>query len=248
MTIAQAFNEITIAQGGTPNGGGTITGAIDALNDTLAGSDQAQGRTIEDAVRLLGQHIGGGSSINVEPLNVTENDTYTAPEGKAYSPVTVDVAGGASFGDPQSYYMLASSQGSTISVGDYFYDTFNGGEMPICEVDSGDDVIISSYTGEYPGDPKGLNYINSVASGLTVKSAIFYSEDFDYDFRMAIVEAEYDEEENFYSITSVVQDLSSSVSQSLYTTHNNYEYAMFTFVVPEVPEGKYLVYSVQYPD
>lgn len=92
MTIAQAFNEITIAHGGTPNDGGTITGAIDALNDTLAGSDQAQGRTIEDAVRLLGQHIGG-SSVTVEPLTVTENGTYTAPEGKAYSTVTVEVEG-----------------------------------------------------------------------------------------------------------------------------------------------------------
>lgn len=94
MTIAQAFNEITVAQGGTPNNGGTIAGAIDALNDTLAGSDQAQGRTIEDAVRLLGQHIGGGgSSVTVEALTATENKTYTAPEGKAYSPVTVNVAG-----------------------------------------------------------------------------------------------------------------------------------------------------------
>ena len=93
MTIAQAFNEITVAQGGTPNNGGTITGAIDALNDTLAGSDQAAGRTIEDAVRLLGQHIGGGgSSVTVEALTATENKTYTAPEGKAYSPVTVNVA------------------------------------------------------------------------------------------------------------------------------------------------------------
>lgn len=248
MTIAQAFNEITIAQGGTPNGGGTITGAIDALNDTLAGSDQAQGRTIEDAVRLLGQHIGGGSSVTVEALTATENKTYTAPQGKAYSPVTVNVAGGASFGDPQSYYMLFSSPGSTIGVGDYFYDNLNGGEMPICEVDSGDNVIISSYIGEYPGDPQGLNYISSVASGLTVKSAIYYSEDCNYNFKLAIVEAEYDEVENYYSITSVVQDLSSSVSQSIYTTHENYEYAMFSFVVPEVPEGKYLVYHVSYPD
>lgn len=32
--------------------------------------------------------------VTVEPLNVTENDTYTAPEGKAYSPVTVNVSGG----------------------------------------------------------------------------------------------------------------------------------------------------------
>lgn len=34
---------------------------------------------------------GGGSGVTVEPLSVTENGTYTAPEGKAYSPVTVNV-------------------------------------------------------------------------------------------------------------------------------------------------------------
>lgn len=34
---------------------------------------------------------GGGSSITVEPLTVTQNGTQTAPSGKAYSPVTVNV-------------------------------------------------------------------------------------------------------------------------------------------------------------
>lgn len=34
---------------------------------------------------------GGGSSITVEPLTVTENGTTTAPSGTAYSPVTVNV-------------------------------------------------------------------------------------------------------------------------------------------------------------
>lgn len=42
-TIAQAFNAITVAQGGTPKGG-TIVDAIDALTDTLAGSDQPKPR------------------------------------------------------------------------------------------------------------------------------------------------------------------------------------------------------------
>jgi len=32
-----------------------------------------------------------GGGITVEPLSVTDNGTYTAPSGKAYSPVTVDV-------------------------------------------------------------------------------------------------------------------------------------------------------------
>ena len=34
---------------------------------------------------------GGGSSVDVEPLSVTANGTYTAPSGTAYSPVTVAV-------------------------------------------------------------------------------------------------------------------------------------------------------------
>lgn len=34
---------------------------------------------------------GGGSSVTVEPLTVTQNGTTTAPSGKAYSPVMVDV-------------------------------------------------------------------------------------------------------------------------------------------------------------
>ena len=36
---------------------------------------------------------GGGQSITVEPLTVNDNGVYTAPTGKAYSPVTVDVQG-----------------------------------------------------------------------------------------------------------------------------------------------------------
>ena len=60
MTIASAFNDITVAKGGTPNKSGTIAGAIDALNDTLAGSDQPASVTIEGAIKRLGENIGGG--------------------------------------------------------------------------------------------------------------------------------------------------------------------------------------------
>lgn len=37
----------------------------------------------------------GGGGIIAEPLAVTENGVYTAPSGKAYSPVTVNVPSGA---------------------------------------------------------------------------------------------------------------------------------------------------------
>lgn len=39
--------------------------------------------------------IPTGSDVDVEPLSVTQNGTYTAPSGKAYSPVTVNVSGGS---------------------------------------------------------------------------------------------------------------------------------------------------------
>lgn len=86
MTIADAFNEITIAQGGTPNYSGTIASAIDALNDALAGSDQPAALTIEGAVRLLGQHIGGSVSGTIE---ITENGEGIDVAQYAYADVNV---------------------------------------------------------------------------------------------------------------------------------------------------------------
>ena len=71
MSIASAFNEITVAQGGTASKSGSITGAIDKLNDVLAGSDQPGAETIEQAIRLLGQHIGGG--LQTATLTVVNN-------------------------------------------------------------------------------------------------------------------------------------------------------------------------------
>lgn len=50
---------------------------------------------------------GGGSGINVEPLTATENKTYTAPTGKAYSPVTVNV--------PNTY--TAADEGKVVDNG-----------------------------------------------------------------------------------------------------------------------------------
>lgn len=74
MTIADAFNEIAVAQGGTASKGGTIAGAIDALNDALAGNDQKAATTIEGAVRLLGEHISsGGGGGSAEPATYALN-------------------------------------------------------------------------------------------------------------------------------------------------------------------------------
>ena len=45
-------------------------------------------------IALAKQLGGGGSSVTIEELNVTANGTYSAPTGKAYSPVNVNVSGG----------------------------------------------------------------------------------------------------------------------------------------------------------
>lgn len=61
--------------------------------------------------------IGGTvepTEIEVEPLSVTQNGTYTAPTGKAYSPVTVTVSGGSVNIDTKSM-TNSSNQNTSIS-------------------------------------------------------------------------------------------------------------------------------------
>ena len=47
-----------------------------------------------DSLATLVEQIQTGTSITVAPLSVTQNGTYTAPSGTAYSPVSVNVSGG----------------------------------------------------------------------------------------------------------------------------------------------------------
>lgn len=57
---------------------------------------------------------GGGGDITVEALSVTQNGTYTAPAGKAYSPVTVNVSGGG--GGTFGTIYIKNELSSTIKV------------------------------------------------------------------------------------------------------------------------------------
>lgn len=66
-------------------------------------NDDVQNRTV------LRQIVGGGSDITVEEITITENDTYIAPEGKAYSPVIVNVAGGSSDFSTATVTVIATS-------------------------------------------------------------------------------------------------------------------------------------------
>jgi len=61
---------------------------VKAVSGTSTGEIHAQ--NFSDAP-FKSKAKGGGQSISVEPLTVNENGVYTAPTGKAYSPVSVDV-------------------------------------------------------------------------------------------------------------------------------------------------------------
>lgn len=49
---------------------------------------ELEGKTFNEAT----SGGGGGSGITVEPITITQNGTTTAPSGKAYSPITVNVS------------------------------------------------------------------------------------------------------------------------------------------------------------
>lgn len=68
--------------------------------------------TLADGTHFTGSYTPP-ASVEVEELEVTENGTYTAPTGKAYSPVIVDVAGGGGgvnvYQDANGYIVLDPS-------------------------------------------------------------------------------------------------------------------------------------------
>lgn len=59
-TIADELNAIAVEHGYTGAAPKTIAGAIDALADTLAGTDVEERRTIAGAVKALAPYIGSG--------------------------------------------------------------------------------------------------------------------------------------------------------------------------------------------
>lgn len=103
------------------------------------------------------QPSGGG--VEVESLSVTANSTYTAPEGKAYSPVTVNV--------PNSY--AAGDEGKVVSNGALVAQTSNS----VTENGTVDTTLINSLTVNVPqGGGGGDEIIARTISGTYTNGTI----------------------------------------------------------------------------
>ena len=148
MTIASAFNEIAVANGGQADNSGTIAGAVDALTDALAGSDVAQGATIEDGVRVLGEYISGGGGGTFGGTNYCYN--------KFGSPVTV-----SAYASPQANGFVAlsavqSGLATPIAVGAYVGVFNDGSGAAVAYYDDGTGsvgaFIEKTATVEFDGD------------------------------------------------------------------------------------------------
>lgn len=61
------------------------------LTGTATGGGSGDGYVWQDQDGYVHLSDEEGTQISVEALSVTQNGTYTAPTGKAYSPVTVSV-------------------------------------------------------------------------------------------------------------------------------------------------------------
>lgn len=59
---------------------------------------------------------GGSGDIKTQPLNVSENGTYTAPSGRAYTPVNVNVKQPDEYGG--QYEITPSNQSQTLTTAD----------------------------------------------------------------------------------------------------------------------------------
>lgn len=69
-------------------------GADGVWMDGTANTGGDNGDVYQDEEGYLVLAPGAGTNVSVTPLSVTENGTYSAPTGVAYSPVTVDVEQG----------------------------------------------------------------------------------------------------------------------------------------------------------
>lgn len=153
-TITDKVIDLAKEYGASPSAtANTITEALDLLNDTISGSDQARGSTISDMLSTL-----SGNIVPSGTITITENGTGI--DVSPYATADVNVSGGASVGELVNIGAYSGDMASEPSVGDYFgsaSDIFHKVSL------SGSDIITN-------GDPFNSTNIDAVAAMSTITS------------------------------------------------------------------------------
>lgn len=111
---------------------------------------------------------GGGGGTTVEALSVTQNGTYTAPSGKAYSPVTVNVSGGSSDFSTAQMTIINTVEDSLVYLTGVRVDTQTDELFPDDELGYGTTtVIVVLYKGNARGSI-GAEEITSTTGGIVL--------------------------------------------------------------------------------
>ena len=113
--------------------------------------------------------VGEAPPITVEALNVTQNGTYTAPTGKAYSPVNVTVSGGG-IGDLLSTtaigaYSTSSTQATSMNM-NIAATNVNGYDVLLVET-SVDTKVANRHTATV-----GVAFITNSTNAATKNAAV----------------------------------------------------------------------------
>lgn len=120
---------------------GYILGAYDEINDK--GGTVPANKNMANLASAISS-ISSGTPTTITPLNVTENGTYTAPTGTAYSPVTVNVSGGGGEVDISGLFGFTKAVSGTFSVSSASYQeytlTHNLGILPKLVIFACDEV------------------------------------------------------------------------------------------------------------
>lgn len=104
---------------------------------------KAQSRNEALLLEVLDKINEGGSDVDVEPLSVDANGTYTAPSGTAYSPVTVNVPTGGGGSVPAKEVNFRDYDGTVV----YSYTPAEFAAlsaMPANPDHSGDEIPLTS--------------------------------------------------------------------------------------------------------